>query len=81
MDQNNRLDDAEVLAAARDCRPPEGTPDGTVCVLLTADMRLNAKWVAPMWIWSHDGMEMGASPAFMADMGYRFHSIAEPPHD
>ena len=69
----------------RECRPPEGTPDGTVCWL----QQLNragrhytyAAWNWRGWGWEHFGSTEIWSPLEMANYRWRFHSIAEPPHE
>lgn len=73
------------MTAPRDCRPPPNTPDGTVCWLYNGMLELR-------WIWriAHEGwpdhwqsprtgMISRAGEAHRA--GWRFHSIAEPPHE
>ena len=71
------------MTAPRDCRPPEGTPDGTMCWLRNdkGDGWCVAIWSHVMgeWLWwfPFGGMK----PVSMAREGYRFHSITEPPLD
>lgn len=69
----------------RDCRPPEGTSDGTWC-LLQSDKQQNmiavmwrlGAWVCHTWVseWP-TVVQVGT----MTGLGWRFHSIAEPPHE
>lgn len=67
------------MTASRDCRPPDGTPDGQHCWLYHLDDRefCTAIWTGGLWWWPHGG-RTGRN---MARDGWRFHSIAEPPHD
>ena len=63
-----------------ECRPPEGTPDGTVCWV----QRFCATKPEPaFWGFDNDWLRIGEvfrfTPAEMARAGYRFHSIAKPP--
>jgi hypothetical protein len=78
------------MTAPRDCRPPEDTPDGTVCFLdghhdvLDLPIRLLATWhTRPWWrggsYWTLPHIIQFFAPRRMR--GYRFHSIAEPPHE
>ena len=65
-----------------ECRPPEGTPDGTVCVLVDAwgrEMRWKwrTKYGPPRWSSLKVTMSMTPTRAF----GFRFVRIAEPPAD
>jgi hypothetical protein len=70
-----------------ECRPPEGTPDGTWCVLEvqhTYDSyidvgRLRWRWVAGGWQRYADILPF--TPSSMHAHGWRFHSIATPPED
>lgn len=66
------------MTAPRECRPPEGTPDGTVCVLGRRNEDWRFEWDGRFWI---DGRGMEHLPESLASEGFRFHSIAEPPHD
>lgn len=65
-----------------ECRPPDGTPDGAVCWLYYDPPEGPRQWVALMWLppdcWGaiHD---MGVNRA--TRFGWRFHSIAEVPHE
>lgn len=68
-----------------ECRPPEGTPDGTVCWLVhpkdgihPATWRFHGSW-APHWAWPI--VPIGRDPRWVYAFGYRFHSIATPPED
>lgn len=72
-----------------ECRPPEGTPDGTVCVL-RAPIDLLSLPPKPTFIkrvWKNEtGWHLRdgghhLSPVYGYIVGYRFHSIAEPPAD
>ena len=64
------------------CRPPEGTPQGTTCWLYANLPGGKRQWIAAIWLgndlWgsAHD---FGANR--VARAGWRFHSIAEVPHD
>lgn len=63
-----------------ECRPPKGTPDGTVCWLHDDVLK---QWMALMWMderWYVPTVG-GVTPHFMATDGFSFHSIAEPPAD
>ena len=65
-----------------ECKPPPGTPDGTVCVLLDAWGRECLwKWRTKYGParWSLMKVTMSMTPARAS--GFRFHSIAEPPAD
>lgn len=66
----------------RECWPPEGTPDGTVCVLtrFAAGRRTWVwQWSQMMWFpYPRDPRDTPLSPAEMARNGWR---IAEPPHE
>lgn len=74
-----------------ECRPPPGTPDGTVCWLLMPEHGgLPVTYHAHLWRqkypsgldwWERFGSDAPWSPRQMARWGYRFHSIAEPPAD
>ncbi len=79
------------MTAPRDCRPPEGTPDGTVCWLVMAAhggiattyrvavWRVPYRMFHPFWELPGQTAEWAASQ--LEGWGWRFHSIAEPPHD
>lgn len=78
------------MTAPRDCRPPEGTPDGTVCWLegqhdvLDLPVKVPASWhIRPWWrggsYWKFPGINQFFAPWRMKS--WRFHSIAEPPHE
>lgn len=78
------------MTAPRECRPPEGTPDKTICWLFRYDENGNVRdrqpWLyrdrqgwAPYWIQHGGGNKWRTQD--MADYGWRFHSIAEPPHE
>jgi hypothetical protein len=68
-----------------ECRPPPGTPDGTVCWLKHPE----GDWMAAMWrwpraahagLWERFGTEGECAPnGWLAREGWRFHSIATPP--
>ncbi len=75
-----------------ECRPPEGTPDGTWC-RLRHKTRRGVKWGVLYAQWTNLGtpeQKRGrwdmwpsappVSPERMWLEGWRFHSIAEPPH-
>jgi hypothetical protein len=67
------------MTAPRDCRPPEDTPD-----VLDLPIRLLATWhTRPWWrggsYWTLPHIIQFFAPRRMR--GYRFHSIAEPPHE
>jgi hypothetical protein len=66
-----------------ECRPPAGTPDGTVCVLRRRAFYWNGPseiWIVAVWGdgWWHFGEGQFRSPTEAARDGY---SIAEPPAD
>lgn len=69
------------MIAPRDCRPPEGTPDGTVFLLKRRAYYYNGPrfaWVQVVWgdgFWQF-GEGIFRSPEEAARDGY---SIAEPP--
>lgn len=69
------------MTTPRDCRPPDGTPNGTVCWIVQhtgGGRRMCAlPWHAPD-LWEFGGFVVRAKAA--AERGWRFHSIAEPPH-
>lgn len=71
------------MTAPRDCRPPENTPDGTVCWLQDGSgFRAPAIWrdrVGGYWGWPV--VNCARPPEWVARYGWRFHSIAEPPHE
>lgn len=62
-----------------ECRPPEGTPDGTVCVLTYGKTQKKIKWRTrygdKRWVSLVSGITN--SPGVMGAAGWRFHSIAE----
>jgi hypothetical protein len=65
-----------------ECRPPEGTPDGTVCVLVHAGVPkgVKAKWRDGAWNWPLTSVS-GQSrycPEELAANGWR---LATPPED
>lgn len=74
-----------------ECRPPEGTPDGTVCNLIGGLFSFGQSplfpcvwrrypWWRGGWAWMPPhGRRVSAADA--AKHGWRFHSIAEVPHD
>ncbi len=70
-----------------ECRPPPGTPDGTVCwLLMPAHGGLPDTYHAHMWRttksldwWEKFGTGAPWSPRQLADWGWRFHSISTPP--
>jgi hypothetical protein len=73
---------------ADECRPPVGTPDGTVCVLRVNDGEafIAASWCSrddfgewETYTWDRRGVIV--RDYHMAARGWRFHSIAEPPAD
>jgi hypothetical protein len=68
-----------------ECKPPPGTPDGTVCVLQWGVTGIDSRplWVAGAYHWLHPtvhGAVAAYTPEELAAHGWRFHSIAEPPH-
>lgn len=83
------------MTAPRDCRPPEGTPDGTVCWLEideeepcdlgpireTAVWRVRPWWRGGCYFESNTVYVRKLSVRYMTRRGWRFHSIAEPPHE
>lgn len=70
-----------------ECRPPEGTKDGTWCNLTHVLERpdkppVQARWFggghnAERWEWPPSSLSVERMTLF----GFRFHSIAEVPHD
>lgn len=71
------------MTAPRDCRPPEGTPDGTVIRLRfgVSDTVVDGVWVDGRYHWPHPnvrGAVAAYAPDELAAAGWR---IAEPPHD
>jgi len=65
-----------------ECRPPEDTPDGTVCWLRGS----GGLWEPSRWWTDPDGWELlghddTSSPKYLMQCGWRFHSIATPPED
>ena len=83
----NRIMQAiRALAVSGECRPPEGTPNGTVCVLQygSSGVDYTPIWVAGAYHWPHPtivGTVVAYMPEELAAAGWRFHSIAEPPAD
>jgi hypothetical protein len=78
--------EAEGDAVTDECRPPEGTPDGTVCVLQYgfSGVDYTPIWVTGTYHWPHPtivGTVVAYMPEELAAAGWRFHSIAEPPAD
>lgn len=65
---------------APECRPPDGTPDGAVC-LITRNEPPNRWWYLAIWgdgtFYLADGLKLNLEQAFAC--GYRFHSLATPP--
>ena len=78
-----------------ECRPPDGTPDGAVCVLREPRFRDNTgavMWIPGLFVWHRNWFGArcwyGVYPqsdahsiSSMTRAGWRFHSIAEVPHD
>jgi hypothetical protein len=64
---------------ADECRPPDGTPDGTLCWLRTRYMWEPAVWWTNPDGWELLGHEQLRPPQHLEMMGWRFHSIAVPP--
>ncbi len=66
-----------------ECRPPPNTPDGTVCVL-RHNRRKRNNWVYLRWrvveCWDTP-LHRAMSPLLLHKLGWRYHSIAEPPGD
>ena len=66
-----------------ECRPPDGTPDGTVCFVALAggEPFVRAIWHGGAWKWPHVSPQGRSAywPAELAETGWRFHSIAHPP--
>ena len=65
-----------------ECRPPDGTPDGTVCWLKhDCGEWMLAKWrdFHRMSCWQLFGRDDEDEPSWLAHEGWRFHSIAKPP--
>lgn len=78
------------MTAPRDCRPPENTPDGTVCWLsghhdvLDLPVQVLATWHIRSWwrggnYWTFPSINQYFAPWRLRE--WRFHSIAEPPHE
>lgn len=64
-----------------ECRPPPGTPDGTVCVLISECGRYQQEmsWGSVGRYWYRQGSSV--PPLLAWDLhrhGWRFHSIATP---
>lgn len=57
------------------CEPPNGTPAGTVCVLSNGNLKTKARWDGAWWR-SIFQPPHGASPARVAECGWRFVRIA-----
>lgn len=72
------------MTAPRDCRPPEDTPDGAMLWLRNDK---EDSWCVVQWdARNRDGALLwwpvgGVKPIQLKRDGYRFHSIAEPPHE
>jgi hypothetical protein len=68
-----------------ECRPPEGTPDGTVCWLARGGRETEAfRWRVEIgrWAyWEEFNTDYESSPERLYDIGFRFHSIATPQED
>ncbi len=65
----------------RECHPPLGTPDGTVCVLSMAGVEVAATWRADAWDWPHvcpTTKRHRYLPEELAANGWR---MKEPPHE
>ncbi len=70
-----------------ECRPPDGTPDGTVCWLYHDRPDGQREWCALRWVvYLFGGITSGGWAGIYdvasgrADrFGWRFHSIATPP--
>ena len=65
-----------------ECRPAEGTKDGTYHLLLYREVEpVPFKWRQNLW-WRHNACEPNGNPEFMAHRGYRYlHPITMPPRD
>lgn len=68
-----------------ECRPPVGTADGTWCLLWSDRLKnmIAAMWRFEMWVchtWVSERPTV-VPPDTMQGLGWRFHSIAEPPAD
>lgn len=65
-----------------ECRPPSDTPNGTTCWLYYDPPAGPREWIALRWfggdVWS-GVFDAGVNRA--TRLGWRFHSIAEVPHD
>ena len=62
-----------------ECRPPSGTPDGTVCVVHFAGVvTVNATWRDSGWDWPYRSPE-GRSRYTATELGRVGWEIAEPP--
>jgi hypothetical protein len=62
-----------------ECLPPKGTPDNTFAWLYDGK---NEWWVVAEWcndLWYFPGWPKGDAPAKAWELGWRFHSIIEPP--
>lgn len=65
-----------------ECRPPDETPNGAECWLLTSpDNIVLATWHTAPEAWTFRKMPDGWSPVALYRLGYRFHSIATPPEN
>jgi len=61
-----------------ECRPPEGTPDGTVCWMTDGAGKYECvQWEAGAYI--RFGMATEYTPRYFSACGWRFHSIATLP--
>lgn len=65
----------------RECRPPEETRKRTYCWVRSANGTLECLLWQGDEGWWLPGSVLPRAPEDLADWGWRFHSIAEPPHD
>lgn len=65
---------------ASECRPPDETPDGTVCWLMNGMGHcVPVRWKSNAYL--QFGYKEEYTPRYFRSCGYRFHSIATPPKD
>lgn len=65
------------MTASRDCRPPDGTPDGTVFRLSRNGETKSWRWRGERWV-DPKKPRLSMSPGNAAFNNWR---IAEPPHE
>ena len=60
-----------------ECRPPAGTPAGTVCELRCENIKRNATWMEDYWLLYGFPLTLGG----VARSGWRFVRVVENAHD